>query len=72
MNLKIINLAQIAVSLIFIALILIQSKGMGLSGLIETGGFYRSKRGLEKIIFILTIIFGFTFILLAFINLLTA
>lgn len=61
---------QLAVSVLLIAVILLQSKGLGLSGLFGAGGgFYRSRRGLEKTIFILTIFLSFLFIAVSFLNL---
>ncbi len=48
---------QIIVSILLVILVLIQSKGGGLaSGIGSSISFYRSRRGLEKIIFIITII----------------
>lgn len=46
-------------------LILVQNRNGGVSGLFgggDFGGVYRTKRGLEKTIFILTIIFSILFI----------
>lgn len=53
------KIIQIFLSILLTALVLIQSKGGGLSS--SVGGsftMYRSKRGLEKIVFILTIVFS--------------
>ncbi len=53
------QIAQIIFSVILILLILIQSKGQGLSSTVAGSiGFYRSRRGLEKTVFIFTIVFG--------------
>ncbi len=53
----IINVATACLALLSIGLILLQVRGIGLSRTFGSfGGFYRSKRGLEKLIFILTII----------------
>lgn len=58
---KILQLA-LAVSLTFF--VLIQSKGTGLSSAFGgVGGHYRTKRGIEKGIFALTIIFGVLFVI---------
>ncbi len=55
MTLKIL---QIIVSTIIVGLILIQSKSQGLSaGVASAFTIYRSRRGVEKLIFTLTIIF---------------
>ncbi|MEK7595191.1 MAG: preprotein translocase subunit SecG [Patescibacteria group bacterium] len=59
MNLTLIlMLSQIVLSLVIIVLVLFQSKGKGLSPAISGVGMYRTKRGLEKLIFILTIVFS--------------
>ena len=58
------QILQIAVSALLILTILVQSKGTGLfSAFTGSIGFYRSRRGLEKLIFILTIILGLMLIL---------
>jgi len=52
-------IAQIIVSILLIALILLQERSSGLSGILGGGGegFYQTRRGLEKIIFGATAIF---------------
>ena len=53
----IIKVVQVVISIILTLLILIQSKGKGLaSGIGDSIGMYRSRRGLEKVIFIATIV----------------
>ncbi len=53
---------QIIASVVLIFLVLIQSKSGGLSSSVANSfGAYRSRRGIEKGIFILTIIFGVIF-----------
>jgi len=48
---------HIVLSILIVALVLIQSKGGGFaSGIGNSIGFYRSRRGLEKVVFIVTII----------------
>ena len=62
---NIITIAQIVSAVILIILILLQNRGGGLSGVFggsEVSGLYRTKRGLEKNIFILTIIFSILFL----------
>lgn len=52
-------------AIILMVLILLQNKGGGLSGLFgggDGGNVYRTKRGMEKNLFILTIIFSVIFI----------
>lgn len=62
---------QILASIILMAVILIQSKGTGLSsGFGSFGEFYRSKRGMEKTIFIVTIILATLFLLTSIANIL--
>jgi len=57
------QIAQIILSLMLVFFTLIQSKGQGLSSSFAGNiGFYRSRRGLEKGVFILTI---FSAVLLA-------
>lgn len=56
------SIAEIVLSVVLTALILIQAKGTGLARSFSgIGGFYSSKRGLEKIVFIATIFFSVTF-----------
>jgi len=60
---KIYNIIQIISGLILIVLILLQSRGVGLgSAFGGEGNVYRTKRGLEKNIFIATIIFSVIFL----------
>ena len=58
MNILLITeIIQIIASILIIFLVLIQSKGTGLySGVGSNIGFYRSRRGIEKAVFILTIV----------------
>lgn len=67
MNLaKIIETAQIGVSVLLIILILLQARGVGLGSTFGgEGNFYFTKRGAEKTIFILTIILATAFLGLA-------
>lgn len=54
---RILQITHIFLSLAIVGLVLIQSKGGGFaSGIGNSIGFYRSRRGLEKLVFILTII----------------
>lgn len=51
------QILQITFSFLLIVLVLLQSKGGGLaSGIGSSISFYRSRRGLEKTIFILTVL----------------
>ncbi len=70
MNLQIaFKIIQAALSGLLIVTILLQSKGVGLSSVFTAGSWvYRSKRGLEKALFILTILLAVLFIISSFIN----
>ena len=61
----ILKVAQIITALILIGLILLQSQEGGLSPAFRGGESYRTKRGLEKIIFIATAVFGALFLALS-------
>ncbi len=62
---------QILVSCILITVILLQAKGSGLSSTFGgEGGFYRSKRGVEKILVVFTVILGFLFFVLSIVQVL--
>lgn len=55
-------LIQIIASIALILLVLIQSKASGLSSSVASSiGMYRSRRGVEKGVFFLTIAFGVIF-----------
>ncbi len=58
---------QIIVSVILVVLILLQERSAGLSGIFggEGGGFYQTRRGLEKLIFVATIVLAVIFVGLA-------
>lgn len=61
------TIAQIAVSLVLVIAILLQSRGTGLgSAFGGEGNVYRTKRGVEKILFRSTIFFAVAFLGLAF------
>ena len=64
---SVLSVLQIVVSIALMILILIQAKGVGLSGAFGgEGSFYRSKRGVEKIISNLTGVFATLFIVLSY------
>jgi preprotein translocase subunit SecG len=55
---------QFVISCLLITAILLQAKGVGLGRAWGGGGeFYRSKRGVEKILFKITVILAFIFLL---------
>ena len=55
---------QIALSIIITALILLQERSSGMSGLLggDGIGFYQARRGAEKIVFFMTIVFIVLFV----------
>ncbi|HUS52337.1 MAG TPA: preprotein translocase subunit SecG [Candidatus Bathyarchaeia archaeon] len=60
---------QIIIAVLLVGSILIQSRGTGLGSAWGGGGEqYRSKRGMEKIIFIATIILAGIFLLISIIS----
>jgi preprotein translocase subunit SecG len=60
---KIIQIAQLIIAVLLIASILLQNRGTGLSGIFGgSDSVYRTKRGVEKILFISTIVIGILFI----------
>lgn len=62
-------LLQIAVAVILIVLILLQQRGQALgSAFGQEGGFYATRRGIQKKIFWGTVVCGIIFIALAILN----
>jgi protein translocase SecG subunit len=60
---KYLNIIQIVVSILLIISILLQGRGAGVSGVFGgESAVYQTKRGLEKFLFILTIILSFIFL----------
>lgn len=54
---NVLAIAQIVISVTIIAAILLQAKGTGLGSVLGGGGeMFRSKRGVEKILYSLTIV----------------
>jgi len=68
----VLNIAIIIVSIALIASVLLQSKGVGLGGLAggDSGGVYTQRRGIEKVMFYITIALSVVFLLLALISVL--
>jgi len=67
------SLAQIIISVVLIVIILLQAKGSGgLGGIFGggDGGFYRTRRGLEKTLFNLTIVLATLFLLISLVSVL--
>jgi protein translocase SecG subunit len=66
---KILGIIQIAIAALMMITILLQSKGMGLSGVFGgEGNVYKSKRGLDKFLLIATIVLAIIFVALAFVG----
>ncbi len=73
MDLRIIQIAQLVVAILLIASILMQNRGTGLSGIFGgSSGVYRTKRGVEKVLFFATIVLSVLFFGLAIARLLMA
>jgi preprotein translocase subunit SecG len=64
------DIALIITSIALIASVILQSKGAGLGGLTgaDTGGFFTARRGVEKVLFRLTIVLSFVFFFLAILS----
>lgn len=65
-----INLVTIIVSIVLILVILMQTKGSSFSGAFggDTSGIYRTRRGVEKMLFQFTIGIAVLFLVLAIIS----
>ncbi len=65
-----INLVTIIVSVVLVLVILMQTKGSSFSGAFggDTSGIYRTRRGVEKILFQFTIGIAVLFLVLAIIS----
>lgn len=65
------NIIQIALGILLVAVILLQKQGSGLSGAFGgEGEFYHTKRGAEKFLFVSTIVLSALFFGTALINVL--
>ncbi|HBX68495.1 MAG TPA: preprotein translocase subunit SecG [Chloroflexi bacterium] len=64
------DIAMIITSIALIASVILQSKGAGLGGLTggDTGSFFTARRGVEKVLFRLTIVLSFVFFFLAIVS----
>lgn len=63
------NITQIVLSCLLIISILLQQKGTGLGGAFGgEGNVYRSKRGVEKTLYLTTIVIAVLFTFIAIIN----
>lgn len=69
---SLLTIAEITVSIVLIVLILLQQRSADTGGLFGGGGgdgtFYQRRRGLERILFIATIVVAALFIAIAILN----
>lgn len=66
---EILPLVQILISIALVILILLQQRGQALGAAFGgEGGFYATKRGIQKKIFWATVVLGSLFIVLAILN----
>ena len=65
-----IDIALIITSIALIASVVLQSKGAGLGGLTggDTGGIFAARRGIEKVLFRVTIVLSVLFFILAILS----
>ncbi len=64
-------IAMILISIALIAIILLQVKGEGIGGL-QSGSFVRTRRGLEKTLFQMTIVLVVIFLVVAAVSVVAA
>lgn len=65
----ILTITQILISIALVTTILLQQRGTGLGAAFGgEGGVYRTKRGIEKSLFIVTIVLAVLFVLNAILN----
>lgn len=66
------SIAQLALSIVLIVLILLQERSSGLSGVFgggSEGGAYQTRRGFERIIFFATVVIAVAFAVLSLVTL---
>ena len=68
------DIAMIITSIALIASVIMQSKGAGLGGLTggDSGGIFTARRGVEKVLFRITIGLSFLFFFLAILTVIVA
>jgi len=63
------KLVQVVIAISLMISILLQNRGAGVSGLFGGGGnVYMAKRGLEKKLFVVTIVLSVSFFLISLVN----
>lgn len=71
LDFMVLSVIEIVAAILLVIAILLQQRGAGLSGVFGgEGAVYRTKRGLEKTIFITTIILAVIFLVAALLNIL--
>jgi preprotein translocase subunit SecG len=64
------NIAQVILSIALIVIVLFQVRGGGLGGIFgQQSGVYRTRRGVERILFRLTIVFVAAFLVISILTL---
>ena len=64
------NIAQIILSIALIVIVLFQVRGGGLGGIFgQQSGVYRTRRGVERVLFRLTIVFLVIFLVISILTL---
>ena len=64
------NIAQIILSIALIVIVLFQVRGGGLGGIFgQQSGVYRTRRGVERVLFRLTIVFLVIFLVISIVTL---
>lgn len=67
---KILKILQVVIPILLMLSILLQNRGAGLSGLFGgSDNVYRTKRGMEKVLFIATIVLSISFFVVSFLRL---
>ncbi len=60
------NIAQVIISIVLIVAVMFQVRGGGLGGIVGTQtGTYRTKRGIERTLFQLTIVLAIIFVVIS-------
>jgi preprotein translocase subunit SecG len=68
---NVLDISLIITSVMLIVLVILQSRGAGLGGLTgggDTGSVFTARRGVEKVLFYLTIVFSALFFFLAIVS----
>ena len=64
------NIAQIVLSIALVVIVLFQVRGGGLGGIFgQQSGVYRTRRGVERVLFRLTIVFVVVFLVISILTL---